>query len=88
MTTPSAVLAAPEHRQPYDRLRIAAPREPLDAARTGRHRVRRRARGMTTDAAAAALDVARFDVRQDSRFEDLAGDERGPGGARQVGADR
>ncbi|MFI8178750.1 hypothetical protein ACIF6H_36495 [Streptomyces microflavus] len=33
---------------------------------------------MTTDAAAAALNVARFDVRQDSRFEDLAGDERGP----------
>ncbi|MFF9745005.1 hypothetical protein [Streptomyces sp. NPDC014376] len=33
---------------------------------------------MTADAAAAALDVARFDARQASRFEDLAVDERGP----------
>ncbi|MFH9371283.1 hypothetical protein ACH4K8_37100, partial [Streptomyces anulatus] len=33
---------------------------------------------MTADAAAAALDVARFDARQNSRHEDLAGDERGP----------
>lgn len=33
---------------------------------------------MTADAAAAALDVARFDARQNSRFEDLALDERGP----------
>ncbi|NYS21427.1 hypothetical protein HFP43_34935 [Streptomyces sp. SJ1-7] len=33
---------------------------------------------MTADAVAAALDVARFDARQNSRFEDLAGDERGP----------
>ncbi|WP_406188134.1 hypothetical protein [Streptomyces anulatus] len=58
--------------------RVAVPREPLDPARTGRRWVRRRARGMTADAAAAALDVARFDARQNSRFEDLAGDERGP----------
>ncbi|MEU9677876.1 hypothetical protein AB0D92_30745 [Streptomyces parvus] len=40
--------------------------------------VRRRARGMTADAAAAALDVARYDTRQICRHEDLAGDERGP----------
>jgi len=57
---------------------MAVPREPLDPARTGRRSVRRRARGTTADAAAAALDVARFDARQNSRFEDLAGDERGP----------
>ncbi|MEW9514975.1 hypothetical protein [Streptomyces bacillaris] len=58
--------------------RIAVPREPLDPARTGRRWVRRRARGMTAQAAAAALDVARFDARQNSRHEDLAGAERGP----------
>ncbi|WP_228994458.1 hypothetical protein [Streptomyces sp. DH8] len=33
---------------------------------------------MTADAAAAALDVARFDARQNSRFENLALDEHGP----------
>ncbi|NEA15526.1 hypothetical protein G3I29_08260 [Streptomyces halstedii] len=33
---------------------------------------------MTAQAAVAALDVARFDARQNSRHEDLAGDERGP----------
>ncbi|MFE2210198.1 hypothetical protein [Streptomyces rubiginosohelvolus] len=33
---------------------------------------------MTAEAAAAALDVARFDARQNSRFEDSALDERGP----------
>ncbi|MEU2294042.1 hypothetical protein ACFY9H_31620 [Streptomyces bacillaris] len=54
---------------------VAVPREPADPARTGRRWVRRRARGMT---AGAALDVARFDARQNSRHEDLAGDERGP----------
>ncbi|MFC9035075.1 hypothetical protein [Streptomyces arboris] len=53
---------------------VAVPREPADPARTGRRWVRRRARGMTADAAVAALDVA----RQNSRHEDLAGDERGP----------
>ncbi|QTA36741.1 hypothetical protein [Streptomyces sp. CA-256286] len=53
---------------------IAVPREPLDPARTGRRWVRRRARGMT----AAALDVARFAARQNSRHEDLAVAERGP----------
>ncbi|MGY3676420.1 hypothetical protein [Streptomyces sp. TE33382] len=57
---------------------VAVPREPLDPARTGRRWVRRRARGMTVGAAAAALDIARFDDRQNSRFEDLAGAERGP----------
>ncbi|MEU0308565.1 hypothetical protein [Streptomyces cyaneofuscatus] len=57
---------------------VAVPREPADPARTGRRWVRRRARGMTADAASAALDVARFDTRQNSRFEDLALDERGP----------
>lgn len=56
---------------------VAVPREPADPARTGRRWVRRRARGMSADAAAAALDVARFDARQNSRFEDLAVDERG-----------
>ncbi|WP_228184053.1 hypothetical protein [Streptomyces anulatus] len=54
------------------------PREPLDPARTGRRWVRRRDRGLNADAAAAALDDARFDARQNSRHEDLAGDERGP----------
>ncbi|MEU0103488.1 hypothetical protein [Streptomyces sp. NPDC006267] len=29
-------------------------------------------------AAAATLDAARFDARQNARHEDLAGDERGP----------
>ncbi|OKI51972.1 hypothetical protein AMK17_32455 [Streptomyces sp. CB00072] len=58
--------------------RVAVPREPLDPARTGRRWVRRRARGMNADAAAAALDVARFDARQNSRHEDLAVAERGP----------
>ncbi|MFD4341739.1 hypothetical protein ACFWPP_31715 [Streptomyces anulatus] len=57
---------------------VAVPREPADPSRTGRRWVRRRARGMNADAAAAALDVARFDARQNSRFEDLALDERGP----------
>ncbi|WP_435240101.1 hypothetical protein [Streptomyces sp. YPW6] len=57
---------------------VAVPREPADPARTGRRWVRRRARGMTAEAAAAALDVARFDARQNSRFEDRALDERGP----------
>ncbi|MFE6732582.1 hypothetical protein ACFVDN_32390 [Streptomyces californicus] len=57
---------------------VAVPREPADPARTGRRWVRRRARGMTAEAAAAALDVARFDARQNSRFEDSALDERGP----------
>ncbi|MFI8164166.1 hypothetical protein ACIF6I_33815 [Streptomyces microflavus] len=59
-------------------LYVAVPREPLDPARTGRRWVRRRARGMSADAAAAALDVARLDARQNARHEDLAGDERGP----------
>jgi hypothetical protein len=36
--------------------------------------VRRRAKGITV---ARALDDARFDARQDSRHEDLAGDVRG-----------
>jgi hypothetical protein len=39
--------------------------------------VRRRARGMDADAVARALDDARFDARQTSRHEDLAGDVRG-----------
>lgn len=33
---------------------------------------------MTAAAAAAALGVACVDARQSARFEDLAGDERGP----------
>lgn len=58
--------------------RVAAPREPVDPARIGRRVVRRRAKGMDTGAVAAALDGARFDVRQASRHEDLADDVRGP----------
>ncbi|MFI9588510.1 hypothetical protein ACIHCQ_43610 [Streptomyces sp. NPDC052236] len=57
--------------------RAAAPREPVDPARIGRRVVRRRAKGMTAAAVAAALEVARFDARQDSRHEHLADDERG-----------
>ena len=58
--------------------RVAAPREPVDPARTGRRFVRRRAKGMDAGAVAAALEDARFDARQDSRHEDLADDVRGP----------
>lgn len=58
--------------------RVAAPREPVDPARIGRRVVRRRAKGMDAGAVAAALDDARFDARQASRHEDLAGDVRGP----------
>ncbi|MFC7934384.1 hypothetical protein [Streptomyces cinereoruber] len=53
------------------------PREPADPARIGRRVVRRRAKGMDAVAVAAALEDARFDARQSSRFEDLADDERG-----------
>ncbi|MEW2134647.1 hypothetical protein [Streptomyces sp. NPDC005435] len=58
--------------------RLAAPREPVDAARIGRRVVRRRAKGMDAGAVAAALEDARFDARQASRHEDLADDVRGP----------
>ncbi|OIJ95380.1 hypothetical protein [Streptomyces colonosanans] len=58
--------------------RHAAPREPADPARIGRRVVRRRAKGMDAAAVAAALEDARFDTRQASRHEDLAGDIRGP----------
>ncbi|WP_237523107.1 MULTISPECIES: hypothetical protein [unclassified Streptomyces] len=75
MTTP----LPPRHTDRRTTARyVAVPRELADPARTGRRWVRRRARGMTADAAAAALDVARFDARQNSRHEDLALDERGP----------
>ncbi|MFJ7497867.1 hypothetical protein ACIQZB_43650 [Streptomyces sp. NPDC097727] len=57
--------------------RVAAPREPVDPARIGRRWVRRRAKGMTAGAVAAALEDAWFDARQDSRHEDLADDDRG-----------
>ncbi|MGW9454346.1 hypothetical protein [Streptomyces sp. NPDC055632] len=53
------------------------PRAPADPARIGRRVVRRRAKGMDAVAVAAALEDARFDARQNSRFEDLADDERG-----------
>ncbi|MFI1786467.1 hypothetical protein [Streptomyces rubiginosohelvolus] len=43
---------------------VAVPREPADPSRTGRRWVRRRALGLTADAAAAALDVARSDARE------------------------
>ncbi|WP_244317761.1 hypothetical protein [Streptomyces chryseus] len=58
--------------------RVAAPREPVDPARIGRRVVRRRAKGMDAGAVAAALEDARFDARQASRYEDLADDVRGP----------
>ncbi|MFJ7083101.1 hypothetical protein ACIQU8_07735 [Streptomyces griseus] len=57
---------------------VAVPRESAVPARTGRRWVRRRARGMSADAVAATLDVARFDARQNPRHEDFSGDERGP----------
>jgi hypothetical protein len=57
--------------------RVAVPREPADPARSGRRVVRRRAKGMDAGAVAAALEDARFDARQASRFEDLADDVRG-----------
>ncbi|MER8090696.1 hypothetical protein ABTZ57_37870 [Streptomyces sp. NPDC094048] len=57
--------------------RVAAPREPVDPARIGRRVVRRRAKGMDAGAVAAALEDARFDVRQNSRHEDLGDDVRG-----------
>ncbi|WP_318199240.1 hypothetical protein [Streptomyces sp. SCL15-4] len=57
--------------------RVATPREPVDPARIGRRVVRRRAKGMDAGAVAAALEDARFDVRQNSRHEDLVDDARG-----------
>ncbi|MFH8470407.1 hypothetical protein [Streptomyces sp. NPDC017991] len=57
--------------------RVAAPREPADPARIGRRVVRRRATGMSAADVASALDDARFDARQDSRYEHLADNERG-----------
>ncbi|MEU5053522.1 hypothetical protein [Streptomyces sp. NPDC021096] len=58
--------------------RVAAPREPVDPARIGRRVVRREARGMDAGVVAAALEEARFEARQASRYEDLADDVRGP----------
>ncbi|MEU3407559.1 hypothetical protein ABZ766_26935 [Streptomyces sp. NPDC006670] len=58
--------------------RVAAPREPVDPARIGRRVVRRQAKGMDAGAVAAALEEARFDARQASRYEDLANEVRGP----------
>lgn len=78
MTTPLPSWPPRRTDRPAAAPNVAVPREPADPARTGRRWVRRRARGMTADAAAAALDVARFDARQNSRLEDLALDERGP----------
>ncbi|MGC5400703.1 hypothetical protein ACPXCP_33775 [Streptomyces sp. DT20] len=57
--------------------RLAAFRAPVDPARIGRRVVRRRAKGMDAGAVAAALEEARFDARQASRHEDLAGGVRG-----------
>ncbi|MFE4206682.1 hypothetical protein [Streptomyces goshikiensis] len=56
----------------------AAPSEQVDPARIGRRVVRRRAKGMDAGAVAAALEDARFDARQASRYEDLADEVRGP----------
>ncbi|MEU3907237.1 hypothetical protein AB0F20_26025 [Streptomyces goshikiensis] len=58
--------------------RVAARREPVDPARIGRRVVRRQAKGMDAGAVAAALEEARFDARQASRYEDLADEVRGP----------
>ncbi|EYT77961.1 hypothetical protein CF54_39760 [Streptomyces sp. Tu 6176] len=58
--------------------RVAEPRDPVDPARIGRRTVRRQAKGMDAAAVMAALNDARFDARQASRHEDLAGDVRGP----------
>ncbi|MER7623849.1 hypothetical protein [Streptomyces sp. NPDC126503] len=49
------------------------PRESVALARV----VRCRAKGTDADVVAAALEDARFDARQDSRYEDLADDVRG-----------
>ncbi|MEU2073881.1 hypothetical protein [Streptomyces sp. NPDC013489] len=62
-------------RRTAARPRVAAPREPVDLARIGRRAVRRRAKGMDA-VAVAALEEARLDARQNSRFEDLADDVR------------
>jgi hypothetical protein len=61
----------------YASRRLPAAREPVDTARIGRRWVRRPARGMDADTVTRALDDARFDARQASRHEDLAGDVRG-----------
>ncbi|WP_327378966.1 hypothetical protein OG393_34250 (plasmid) [Streptomyces sp. NBC_01216] len=73
MTTPWP----PSHTRRPLAPRVAVPREPVDPARIGRRVVRRQAKGMDAAAIAAALEDARFDARQASRHEDLAGDERG-----------
>ncbi|WP_405590089.1 hypothetical protein [Streptomyces sp. NBC_01190] len=57
--------------------RVAPLYDPARAARIGQGWVRRRAKGMDAGGVAAALEEARFDARQDSRHEDLAGDDRG-----------
>ncbi|MGI5450631.1 hypothetical protein ACQEVM_33665 [Streptomyces sp. CA-243310] len=71
-------LAAPAHRRRPLPPRVAAPREPVDPARIGRRVLRRQARGMDAGVVEAALEEARFDARQASRYEDLADDLRGP----------
>ncbi|MCY0930916.1 hypothetical protein OTB20_32935 [Streptomyces sp. H27-H1] len=68
----------PAPRRPRSPLTGAPAPAPVDWAKVGRSSVRRRARGMTHTEAAAALEDARFEARQDSRHEDLANDERGP----------
>lgn len=57
--------------------RTAVPYDPPDPVRVGRGWVRRRARGMTAETVARALEDARFDARQTSRHEGLAGEIRG-----------
>ncbi|MGC9500934.1 hypothetical protein [Streptomyces sp. WG7] len=76
MTTPWPPRRTARHPDPVAP-RVAAPREPVDPARIGRRVVRRRAKAMDAGAVAAALEDARFDARQDSRFEDLADNVRG-----------
>ncbi|CAM5723082.1 hypothetical protein SCANM63S_09019 [Streptomyces canarius] len=65
---------------------VVKPREPVDPACIGGRVVRRRAKGMDAGAVAAALEDARFDARQASRFEDLADEVRGLVELAEVGA--
>ena len=61
-------------RVPAARTAPSATRAPVDWVKVGRRAVRRRARAMTHTEAAAALDNAKFDRRQDLRHEESADD--------------
>ncbi|MFD3922878.1 hypothetical protein [Streptomyces sp. NPDC058595] len=67
----------PDRRQPRRRVpeaRARAAAAPIDYAKIGRTSVRRSARGMTHAEAAAALDIAYFERRQNLRHEESADD--------------